>query len=296
MGFKNFVPFEFMENKILREFAQDILNFKPIEQLMKSNTPQFIYNITVETHAPYTTDKYDRYDFNTNIDLNKESKDELQCYLEKLKNTDAYVGKLIDSLKKSNKPTVVVGFGDHLPALKVINNGEGLKDKNIYDTEYFIWDNLHLKKKTKDLKSYQLSSYVLNVLGIDGGIIPKFHNTYMNSDGYEDNLKILQYDILFGKQYIYNGKNPYKKNNLKLGLNQPIIKKIYAEDNILKLEGENFTHASKIFINNRDIGTLFNSSNLLTSKEIPKNIKEVKVVQVSLYDKILGSSKKYYIQ
>ena len=118
----------------------------------------------------------------------------------------------------------------------------------------------------------------------------------MDSENYEEKLKILQYDILFGKQYIYEEKNPYQKSDLQIGLNQPRITKVYVENDILKVEGQNFTHASKIFVNGKKIQTIVHNSNLITSEEIPKNLKQIKVGQISLYDKVLSYSEEYYME
>lgn len=296
MGFENFVPFEYMENSVEDYYPRDVINMKPIEQLLESEKPQFIYNITVETHGAYNNYEYDGYNFQTDGNVDKESKDELQCYINRLKNTDAYVRELVDYLEELNEPTIVVGFSDHLPSLKLIDNGEGLEDGNMYNTEYFMWDNMGLDKKNKDLKAYQLSSYVLDKLGIDGGNIAKLHNTYMDNEEYDNKLKLLQYDILFGKQYIYGGNNPYEKTSLQLGLDQVVIKNAYVENGVLKIEGENFTDASKVFVDGKEIETVFNGSDSLESKEFPEKIKKIKIGQVSLNNKALSYSEEYYIK
>ena len=58
---------------------------------------------------------------------------------------------------------------------------------------------LSLEKDNKDLTSYQLTSSILNRLNIDNGVLNKFHNQFKDSEDYLDDLKLLQYDMLYGQ-------------------------------------------------------------------------------------------------
>ena len=50
-------------------------------------------------------------------------------------------------------------YGDHLPSLEV--DDKDLTYGNKYETSYFIWDNMGLKKKDGVIEAYQLGSDIL---------------------------------------------------------------------------------------------------------------------------------------
>ncbi|MGM8317291.1 sulfatase-like hydrolase/transferase, partial [Clostridium perfringens] len=117
------------------------LNIEPIEDITSNNEkPQFIYNVTVESHGGYSSSDFENY--TVDGDLDQEEKNELQCYIDKLRGVDEYIKELLDYVESSGEPTVIAMFGDHLPSLKIINDDESvLKDGNKYLADFFIWDN-----------------------------------------------------------------------------------------------------------------------------------------------------------
>ena len=76
---------------------------------------------------------------------------------------DAFVGDLVDALSEREERTVLVLYGDHLPALGL--EGDDMESASLYRTEYIIWDNFGLEKEDEDLAAYQLSAAVLGRLG-----------------------------------------------------------------------------------------------------------------------------------
>lgn len=81
-----------------------------------------------------------------------------------------------------------------------------------------VWDNMNLKKKTKNLHAYQLYAEVLDRIQIHEGMITKYHQqTKHRSKLYLTGLTTLSYDLLYGDNYAYDGKNPFKQTELQMG-------------------------------------------------------------------------------
>ena len=72
-----------------------------------------------------------------------------------------------------------------------------------------------MPKRDVDLKSYQVAPIVMNRLNLDQGIVTKYHQLHRGENSYLANLKLLQYDMLYGDNYIFGGANPYKKANCR---------------------------------------------------------------------------------
>ena len=136
-------------------------------------------------------------------------------------------------------------------------------DKEKSSEIYRQLDRNSLKKDNKDLTSYQLTSSILNRLNIDNGVLNKFHNQFKDSEDYLDDLKLLQYDMLYGQKYIYGGENPFIATDLKMGTYDIIITNVYEEDGNLIVKGENFNKYSKIYINNQYTKTTFIDQNTI---------------------------------
>lgn len=78
-------------------------------------------------------------------------------------------------------------------------------------------EDYELSKKNENLYAYQLSAHVLKLFGMNNGLLTKFHQMYHNYDNYKSNLKILQYDMLYGKKEVYDELSPYEPTDLQMG-------------------------------------------------------------------------------
>ncbi|MDO4534540.1 MAG: LTA synthase family protein [Clostridium perfringens] len=298
LGFENYVSKEYMtEFKNDTTYAPDILNLDSIEALLESDMPQFIYNVTVESHSPYSKD-FIRESPIVSGDFSEETLNQLEHYASKVEEVDKYIGALIDYVDSLDEPTIVLMFSDHLPQLEALSEeDEDFSGDNKYYTQYFMWDNMGLEIAKEDLNAYQLGSSMLSKANMESyGTITAFHEEYKDYQDYETKFENLQYDILFGEKYIYGGKNPYSTINTKMGISDIIINSATIEDNKLIIQGENFTRFSQVFINNKRVDTLFINNNELVVENINSNISEVKVGQIGLYNKALGYSSVYKIE
>ncbi|MDU7963457.1 MAG: LTA synthase family protein [Clostridium perfringens] len=273
------------------KYPEDVLNIEPIEDIISNNEkPQFIYNVTVESHGGYSSSDFENYTVDGNLD--QEEKNELQCYIDKLRGVDKYIKELVDYVEASGEPTVIAMFGDHLPSLKIINDDESvLKGGNKYLADFFIWDNIGLPKENINMEAEEFTTYILEKLNMVAGVMPTFHNSCKDDENYKEDFELLQYDMLFGNKYILNeNKNKYEKTNMKMGLKEITLNNYDIKDDILTVTGDNFNYKSKIIINGKIKETNFIDENTLTTTEIPSNIKSISVGQIGKYDKILSTS------
>lgn len=293
LGFDRYISMEYMDKPTNGEweFPEDVLNIAPIENILSnSDKPQFIYNVTVESHGGYSSEDFDKY--TVDGDLDNEEKNEIQFYIEKLRGVDEYIKELIDYVEESGEPTVIAMFGDHLPSLKVINEDEGvLKEGDKYLSDFFIWDNIGLPKETLNMEAEEFTTYILDKLNMVSGVMPTFHNAFKNDKDYKKNFELLQYDMLFGNKYILDDdKEKYKRTDMKMGLDEIKLNSYSIEGDTLILKGENFNYKSKILINGKIKETEFVDENTLKTKDIPSNMKNISVGQIGKYDKVLSSS------
>ena len=119
----------------------------------------------------------------------------------------------------------------------------------------------------KDLESYQLSAHVLGKLGISEGYIMKYHQKRSGTVDYLKDLKILEYDILYGKCDLYGGTNPYSATSLQMGLGDIAITKVYNYKDYVCVEGSNFNDYSVVMINDKEYTTEIINDHLL---RVPK--------------------------
>ena len=106
-------------------------------------------------------------------------------------------------------------YGDHLPTLGL--ETRNLSNRYLFQTQYVIWDNMGLEKQDENLAAYQIGAEVLDRLGIHVGNIIRYHQTRRSTRNYQADLEALQYDMLYGEQYVYGGESPYEPTEMKMG-------------------------------------------------------------------------------
>ena len=149
-----------------------------------------------------------------------------------------------------------------------------MKNNSLFQTPYVIWNNMNLTALRKNMESYQISAYLLDMLNIHEGTMTKFHQTYMNDpvneQQYLEEMEVLEYDILYGDQEIYGGDNPYEATDLQMGV-VPIQmdQVVYSEPNLL-IYGENFNTYSKVCINGKTMETQYIWPQLLLVRDVPE--------------------------
>jgi hypothetical protein len=130
-------------------------------------------------------------------------------------------------------------------------------NKNIYETEYVIWDNIGLEERDKDLYAYQLSAEVLDQIGIHEGVMTKYHQNHRSDATYLSNLKALQYDMLYGKEYIFGETNPYEPTDMRMGVREIKVEEVVEIGKKYYIRGGTFTPFSKISLDGKVLDTIF---------------------------------------
>lgn len=310
LGFDTFTSIESMPDitRNANKWAKDSMLKNEIIRALEYSPegPDLVYTISVQPHGRYP-DSRKNYEKLLNgqepliklygNDDNPENPG-INYYINELYEVDLFLEDLVTTLAELKQPTVLVMFGDHLPAFSV--EEWVLSQGDCYQTEYVIWNNCNLDfTDAPDLTSFQLSSYIFKKLGITDGQMNKLNQTYVGTDtDYSNDRWMLEYDMLYGKQYALEETPEYlPTENIKLGLANITIDQVIAYDNKCYILGENFNAYSHIRINDRivDTSSLNKDATILVIDKIPNENDIITVVQRATNHTVLGQSSNYTV-
>ena len=204
---------------------------------------------------------------------------------------------MIEEIKGRGEPTIVFIYGDHLPTMGL--KEEDVDSRYLYNTNYVMWDNIGLTKKDQNLAAYQVMAEVMTRAGIHSGTVFNYHQNRRKTKNYLKDLELLQYDILYGNQYVYHGKTvPFEEGHMVMGLEDVRIDSLRKQsENTYSIYGEGFNQNSSVYVNNEKQKTLFlNNTRLDFSDLEPENGDEIKVCQVGSKNRVFRESKVYIYQ
>lgn len=204
--------------------------------------PVFIHAVTIQNHSTYSRERFEQ-DQIVNIlkapeAISDKTLGALQDYATSINDMDKAIGKLVAHLEQSERPTIVVFWGDHMNPI-----GKGLEvyektgyispgddDRNspiLHETPLLIWSNYSDKKiDLGTIATYNISPVMMDIYQLDRPVFFDFLLAQMDvlngynagvsitPDGrYETGLtpeqqeiynkyKILEYDYMFGKHYL----------------------------------------------------------------------------------------------
>ena len=273
LGFDSFTSVEYMNNITLNPngWAKDDVM---VDEILKTlddnkNKSDFTFGITVQSHGKYNDVKTDSKDPVKVYNAPTGKEESYEYYVNEIDEVDQMIGKLVYALGKRENPTVLVLYGDHLPSLDLSN--EDLEDGSLYETQYIIWNNYGLKEKDQDLKAYELYPEVLDRIGIHTGVITQFHQQAdRSSDTYQTDLKALEYDLLYGENYIYDGEVPFTASNLQMGTNPLKIADVYQKDGEYIVRGDNFTPYCRVYFDGKELESQWIDEHQLKLKDVPE--------------------------
>ena len=286
LGFNTFTSVEYMNNVSFTptNWCKDKVLTDEIMEIMESTEERdFMHVISVEGHGAYPTEQVFKHPYTEVTADDEETKWKYEYYLNECHEMDTFIGDLIDRIEESGEPTVMIIYGDHIPALDV--KEENYKQDDLYSTRYVIWDNIGLPKEDRDIHSYESGAMLLEDAGLaHEGIIFDYQQT---NDPEEDNTYLsdqeaLAYDMLYGKQFAYGGSKPYERVDMKMGHKSIKIRDLIKIGDRYYLRGENFTERSVISIEGRQLSTVYLSPTLLALNEDlePDDIGKLEVSQV----------------
>ncbi len=301
IGFDYYISKEFMNILQYTEngWAKDLVLPQYMFQAMDSTEgTDFLFTVTVQGHGDYSEEKVLDNPVVTLPDLEDEAlRNKWEYYMNQMYETDMVLGEMLAELEQRDEPTIVFIYGDHLPTMGLTE--EDMASRYLYNTNYVMWDNMGLSKKDMNLAAYQVMSEIMERAGIHSGTVFNYHQTRRKTKNYLKDLELLQYDILYGEQYVYGGKTvPFKEGHLQMGLEDVRVDSLRKQSgDTFSIYGEGFNQNSSVYINGERQKTLFlNNTRLDFSEWQPKNGDEVKVCQVGSKNRVFRESKTYVYQ
>ena len=297
MGFDSFTSKEFMNILQLTENGwskDDILIDHIVDALDSTRQQDFVFTISVQGHGDYPEEKVIEDPEITVEGIEDEAlKNKWEYYVNQVYEMDKFAGDLVNAIEKRGEPTVVVFYGDHLPTMGL--KAEDLKGRYLYNTNYVIWDNIGLEKEDRNIPSYQIMADVFDRLGIHSGTVFNYHQERRQTKNYLADLELLQYDILYGDQYVYDGNPPITEGHMVMGVRDVSLTDIVPHlDGGYTLYGENFTAYTRVYVNGEEQEKKFLNN---TRIDLPSTeLKEGDVVHTCQYgssDTLFRKSNEY---
>ena len=227
----------------------EILIDRIVEAMDTTELQDFVFAISVQGHGDYPEQQIIE-DPKIRVEGIKDegTKNKWEYYVNQVYEMDAFAGKLVETIEERGEPAVIVFYGDHLPTMGL--KAEDLKSRYLYNTNYVIWDNIGLEKEDRNIPAYQIMADVFERLDIHAGTVFNYHQERRETRDYLADLELLQYDILYGNQYVYNGKPPITKGHMQMGVKDAVVTDLITHlENGYSLYGQNFTKSSKVYVN-----------------------------------------------
>ena len=241
----------------------------------------FVYTITVGSHGDYPTEKIiEDPEIQVTGAATEESNNQWEYYVNMIHNTDNFIADLIDAVNRRGEDTIIVMFGDHLPTMGLEDSD--MKSGDIFKTKYATWNNFGLAKEDADLTAYQLLAHITDQVGIHEGTIFNYTQTQSDSSTYQNGLENLQYDLLYGDRYAYNGEDPYPASDLIMDVEDVVVKSVRRNsiNHTLAVYGSNFTKNAKICVNGEKVSTTYLTSGIITTSL--DNVQDGDVITVAI--------------
>ncbi|HAS74424.1 MAG TPA: hypothetical protein DCS67_09795 [Clostridiales bacterium UBA8960] len=329
-GFNSFRTVEFMNQyeKIGVFASDDFTTDLIIDSIEQNKAPVFNFVVTMQNHGPYGNSRFtsDAFDIEIETKLTDSSRYLLANYTQGLHLSDRALGKLVDYLRTSDEPTILLFFGDHLPMLGedyqiyrevgYIGNESNevlQKDMRIMAVPYLIWRNF--SDASEEMPTMNLS-YLTSILLREAEIeMPEYMKVlymlradmplYLRGVGYDVNGHEITSDMplyqntqaLFFKLY----QNALKEDAWKIIKNKD-YNKAYTQIEITSakeqgdqtvVRGNNLYESMTVFLNDKEVAFDF-----ISTSEIQLATKVVKgdYIVIKLLDskgKLLATSNKY---
>ena len=300
LGFDTFASAEYMseeEDKNPLGWTKDeVLTDEIIKCLDSTEESDYIYTISTQGHGAYPEEQLiDDPEITVSGAETEAQNNQWEYYCNEIHEMDNFVKELTDALADYPEDVILVMYGDHLPTMGL--TVEDLKNKYLFQTQYVMWDNFGLEKKDENLAAYQMAAEVMDRAGIHEGTIFRYHQARRNTRNYQVDLETLQYDVLYGKKYSYDGESPFQRTKMRMGLYDVTLdsmEEISTVDHTYRLKGTNFTPSSQVKLNGEWYDTVYvNPTTLMISGTEINDFDRVSVVQRSNSSTRKALSKSY---
>ena len=300
LGFDTFTSAEYMseeENKNPLGWTKDeVLTDEIIKCLDSTEESDYIYTISTQGHGAYPEEQLiDDPEITVSGAETEAQNNQWEYYCNEIHEMDNFVKELTDALADYPEDVILVMYGDHLPTMGL--TVEDLKNKYLFQTQYVMWDNFGLEKKDENLAAYQMAAEVMDRAGIHEGTIFRYHQARRNTRNYQVDMETLQYDVLYGKKYSYDGGSPFQRTKMRMGLYDVTLdsmEEISTVDHTYRINGTNFTPSSQVKLNGEWYDTVYvNPTTLMISGTEINDFDRVSVVQRSNSSTRKALSKSY---
>lgn len=187
-GFDEFLDITAFEDADTRRgLVTDAETYSVILDLLESSdSPQFIFDVTIANHSGYTTGEIPedgRVYVSVNGENSSEIIDDIDEFVSCITYSDIEFAEFIDQLRDIDQPVIVCMFGDHQPwfasQLATDSNQVELEDMSLeqaqqrYVTPYLIWTNSDELKEAygvgnvKNLSLNYLGSNIVKAAGLE---------------------------------------------------------------------------------------------------------------------------------
>ncbi|WP_438447184.1 LTA synthase family protein [Gorillibacterium sp. sgz5001074] len=287
MGFSRFISSEFFEPKFHGPNYEDAqVMSKIIESADGTPGPDFIFANTMENHGSYE-DKFYDHPITVSGSVSAKTKNMLENYATGELAFDKAFQTLVEHYERSGEPTVILCFGDHLPAFG--SNYYGFKDagyitgnddpqfmEKMHYTPFVLWDNTTGRPREElRMNASFLGPYLLHYTGKPGTyytdylyglyqkqpIIPirPFRKQHPMDESLLADYKRFQYDILFGNQTGYQEAGIAHRiaaDRYTLGYGNPELTRAESgPKGRIDVYGGPFSSESTVWLNGRKLQT-----------------------------------------
>jgi len=175
LGFERFIDVgAFSNDDIVGLFTSDAaLTDRILAELDADERPQFVFAISMENHGPF--------DWRPGLDAERlarlsmpERLDEggrywFGNYLYLLEDADRELGRLVDALKQRKRRTLMLFYGDHLPALPPVYHQLGFDDERDAQQQtvpWLLYDSARQRPQRFNTRSWLLPALLLDAAGV----------------------------------------------------------------------------------------------------------------------------------
>ena len=288
IGYQKFISLETMTNvehtpmwwpkdKILTRYIMGELN--------QDKGKSMIFTISTQGHSKYPTSNMDM-DYKVKLvdsKLAKQDQNQINYYANQVYEMDLFVRDLKASLDSRKKNYVLVVYGDLITALNIITRNMSGVDK--FSSLFAVIDNMGIKKRSvpKDLQGYQLSTMVMDLAGLKYGPMNMVHTYLKDRSDYQDKMKLVQYDILFGKRYfLKESEEPIKNNKMQLGTRDMKLESVEKKDGKVYIKGQGINRNTRLYIGGEEAQVYFVDDKTLLLKA--PNYRGKKIVYLEILD------------
>lgn len=179
MGFDAFQDIEDFAGaaRVGHYVGDDALVDHLLRELAQTQQPLFLFAISMENHGPYHdyphADPRRRAAQPLPPGLDADAAQRLQGYLYHLENADRTLGRLADALSRRSRRSLLLFYGDHLPALSSVYDQAGFDDGHHASEQpapWLLYDTADATATRADTAAFYLPALLLEAAGIaDGG-------------------------------------------------------------------------------------------------------------------------------